>query len=183
MKDVSVGMIRDFVSCKDEDLGAMAKRHELATPSARAIRNHWTSRLSGRCVQCNGFVKNEKCNRCGSKPSPVESTLAMLVKINPGSPLIRRQCFKCKQTFMYRTGFVLEKIKQFGSFVPANVCQKCKKPAEKKEPKKQAKKKKSRAKKKIVEKKLDPTFYAGDMPHKLRHTPFKVLEALKLQNA
>lgn len=174
MKDVSVGMIRDFVSCKADDLVAMAKRHDIAAPSAKAIRSHWTSRLSGRCVQCNGFIKNKKCSKCGSKSNPVKGTLEMLVKINPGHPLIRRRCFKCKQTFMYRAGFVLEKIKQFGSFVPANVCNKCRKINNKAEKK---------VVEKVVEKKTDPTFRAGDLPHELRHTPFEALGALKLKNA
>jgi len=133
MKDVSVAMIRDFVSCKADDLEIMAKRYSITTPSAKAIREHWIPRFSGRCIRCNGFLKQEKCGKCGTMGNSTEGTIELLVKIKAGSPLIRRQCYRCQKQFMYRAGFVLEKIKKFGNFVPANVCHQCKKSPKKEE--------------------------------------------------
>ena len=200
----NAAMIRDFVSCKAEALEGAAERYKVSLPSAKAIRNHWIPRLSGRCVNCHGFVKKGKCSKCGSDANPVEKTLEVLVKIHPGSPLIRRQCWKCKRTFMYRAGFVLEKFKEHGAFVPASMCNGCKEeerirkeeeriknlPPKKKTTKKIAEKNPDRQikvnrvpKEKKSPPKEDPKkVVAGrDLPDGLRHSPFKALKILKVQ--
>jgi len=204
----NAAMIRDFVSCKAEALKEVAERHKVSLPSAKEIRDHWIPRLSGRCVKCNGFVKKGKCSKCGAPVSSVEDTLEVLSKIKPATPLIRRRCWKCKNSFMYRAGFVLEKIKEHGAFVPASMCSNCKKQEqEKKELEKEERlriaEEKKKATKKTTKKKVakrekieviregkkapespqsqDVKNYGTELPDGLKHSPFKQLKVLKVQ--
>lgn len=162
-----VAVIRDLVSCKSEEVKSVAKRHKVKSAIASVIREHWTRSLSGLCVRCGDPVKKGKCPKCGST---AHDTIGLLKKIKPRTPLLRRQCGKCKKNFTHNAGYVLKMTLKHGSFRPSNLCRTCKvgeRPEEKKP--------ETNTQKKAVKKNIDPTLYAGDHPGDLKHSPFKML--------
>jgi hypothetical protein len=162
-------VIQELVICSPKQLTTVAKKHDLSTPRAQVVRDHWIRRITSRCVQCNILVTGDKCPQC---KTPKQAATKLLQEVKPKEVILRREC-KCGRPFYYSAGYILKMFASHGAFKPSSKCPRCR--GEMKSRNRKSKKVKSMRPK-------NPGSRKKKRDQGLTYRPFEALKSQKVKN-